>query len=165
MSFSKYPKLQKFFSSVIVDSDQEKDESTAQSYYEAASEDDRTKLQGELRTLLSQSELPVEDFGSEANRWFGGQEDAREWLTTMLASFDKASAAGDVVTVLDSNGTPLLEGDSVTVIKDLKVKGGSSDLKRGTLVKKIHLTSDPKMIECKVDGTVLVLKTEFLKKS
>ncbi len=51
------------------------------------------------------------------------------------------------------------------MIKDLKVKGGTSDLKRGTLVKKIHLTSDPGLIECKVDGIALVLKTEFLKKT
>jgi protein PhnA len=65
----------------------------------------------------------------------------------------------------DSNGTLLQEGDSVTVIKDLKVKGGTSDLKRGTLVKKIHLTPDPELIECRVDGSTLVLRTEFLKKS
>jgi protein PhnA len=67
--------------------------------------------------------------------------------------------------VVDSNGAPLSEGDSVTVIKDLKVKGGSSDLKRGTAIRSIHLTEDPGLIECKVDGSVLVLKTIFLKKS
>jgi protein PhnA len=59
----------------------------------------------------------------------------------------------------------LQEGDSVLVIKDLKVKGGSSDLKRGTLVKKIHLIDDPEAIECRVDGSTLVLKTCFLKKN
>ncbi len=66
----------------------------------------------------------------------------------------------------DSNGTILNDGDSVTLIKDLKVKGTSSTLKRGTLVKNIRLTDDPDEIECnaeKIKG--LVLKTAFLKKA
>ncbi len=65
----------------------------------------------------------------------------------------------------DSNGTALLDGDSVQVIKDLKVKGTSSTLKRGTLIKNIRLTDDDALIECnaeKIKG--LVLRTEFLKK-
>jgi protein PhnA len=66
--------------------------------------------------------------------------------------------------VKDSNGTILSEGDSVTVIKDLKVKGSSSVIKRGTVVKNIRLTGDTKEIEGKVEKTVMVLKTEFLKK-
>jgi protein PhnA len=68
--------------------------------------------------------------------------------------------------VRDANGTPLNEGDSVTLVKDLKVKGTSETLKRGTLVKNIRLTGDPGEIECntkQVKG--LVLKTEFLKKA
>ncbi len=68
--------------------------------------------------------------------------------------------------VRDANGTLLSEGDSVTLIKDLKVKGTSETLKRGTLVKNIRLTGDPGEIECntkQVKG--LVLKTEFLKKA
>ena len=66
----------------------------------------------------------------------------------------------------DSNGTVLSEGDSVTLIKDLKVKGTSITLKRGTLVKGIHLTDDPEEIECRVEKVKgLVLKTEFLKKA
>lgn len=66
----------------------------------------------------------------------------------------------------DSNGNILKDGDSVTLIKDLKVKGTSETLKRGTLVKNIRLTDDPGLIECntkQVKG--LVLKTEFLKKA
>jgi protein PhnA len=66
----------------------------------------------------------------------------------------------------DSNGTILNDGDSVTLIKDLKVKGTSVTLKRGTLVKNIRLSGDPEEIECnaeKVKG--LVLKTAFLKKA
>ena len=68
--------------------------------------------------------------------------------------------------VRDSNGTILKDGDSVTLIKDLEVKGTSVTLKRGTLVKNIRLTDDPDEIECnaeKVKG--LVLKTAFLKKA
>ena len=68
--------------------------------------------------------------------------------------------------VKDSNGTVLHAGDNVTLIKDLKVKGTSVTLKRGTLIKNIRLTSDEGEIECnaeKVKG--LVLKTEFLKKA
>ncbi len=67
--------------------------------------------------------------------------------------------------VRDSNGAVLADGDSVQVIKDLKVKGTSAALKRGTLIKNIRLTGEPGQIECnaeKIKG--LVLKTEFLKK-
>lgn len=68
--------------------------------------------------------------------------------------------------VRDSNGTELNDGDSVTLIKDLKVKGTSTTLKRGTLVKSIRLTGKAGEVECntkQVKG--LVLKTEFLKKA
>ena len=69
------------------------------------------------------------------------------------------------VTVRDSNGAELRDGDSVTLIKDLKVKGSSAVLKRGTLVKNIRLTDDPAEIECRSDKIKgLVLRTEFLKK-
>lgn len=66
--------------------------------------------------------------------------------------------------VKDSNGNLLNEGDSVSVIKDLKVKGSSSVIKRGTVVKNIRLTDNDKEIEGRVSKTVMVLKTEFLKK-
>lgn len=66
----------------------------------------------------------------------------------------------------DSNGTALADGDSVQVIKDLKVKGTSSTLKRGTLIKNIRLTDDDGEIECNADKIKgLVLKTQFLKKA
>jgi protein PhnA len=68
--------------------------------------------------------------------------------------------------VRDSNGNVLADGDSVMVIKDLKVKGTSVTLKRGTVIKNIRLTDDAENIECnaeKVKG--LVLKTCFLKKA
>ena len=65
--------------------------------------------------------------------------------------------------VKDSNGNVLMEGDSVTVIKDLKVRGSSTVIKRGTKVKNIRLTKDEAEIEGKVEGSVMVLRTEFLK--
>ena len=64
----------------------------------------------------------------------------------------------------DSNGTELLDGDSVTVIKDLKVKGSSMVIKRGTRVKSIRLTDNHDEVDCKVEGSGIVLKTCFLKK-
>ncbi len=67
--------------------------------------------------------------------------------------------------VKDSNGTLLNEGDSVTIIKDLKVKGSSLTLKRGTMVKNIRLTNSPQEIEGRAGGSTMVLKTEFLKKA
>ena len=67
--------------------------------------------------------------------------------------------------VRDSNGTLLNDGDSVTVIKDLKVKGTSVTVKRGTLIKNIRLAGEGE-IECRVEKVKdLVLKTEFLKKA
>ena len=66
--------------------------------------------------------------------------------------------------VKDSNGTLLAEGDSVTLIKDLKVKGSSLTLKRGTVVKNIRLTNSTAEIEGRTGGSTMVLKTGFLKK-
>jgi protein PhnA len=66
--------------------------------------------------------------------------------------------------VKDSNGNVLNDGDSVTLIKDLKVKGSSLTLKRGTVVKKIRLTDDEQEVDCRVNGSSIVLRTEFLKK-
>lgn len=66
--------------------------------------------------------------------------------------------------VKDSNGNILNEGDSVSVIKDLKVRGSSSVIKRGTVIRRIRLTDNPEEIEGRVDKTTMVLKTCFLKK-
>ncbi len=67
--------------------------------------------------------------------------------------------------VKDSNGTVLADGDTVTLIKDLKLKGSSSVLKRGTVVKKIKLTDNEDEIDCRISGSSIVLRTEFVKKS
>lgn len=65
----------------------------------------------------------------------------------------------------DSNGTQLNDGDTVTLIKDLDVKGAGFTAKRGTAVRGISLTGDPENIEGRVNGVRIVLKTCFLKKS
>ena len=75
-------------------------------------------------------------------------------------------ADDDETVVRDCNGAALVDGDSVTVIKDLKVKGTSATLKRGTLIRGIRLTGDARAIECNADKIKgLVLKTAFLKKA
>jgi protein PhnA len=71
-----------------------------------------------------------------------------------------------VADVRDCNGNALADGDSVMVIRDLKVKGSSVTLKRGTVIKNIRLTDDAEEIECNADQVRgLVLKTCFLKKA
>jgi len=65
----------------------------------------------------------------------------------------------------DSNGNILNDGDSVHVIKDLKVKGMSKTLKRGNVIKNIRLTNSPEEVECRVGKSQIVLKTQFLKKA
>ena len=67
--------------------------------------------------------------------------------------------------VNDSNGNELNDGDTVQVIKDLKVKGSSQTLKRGTVFKGIRLTDDEEAVECGQGRNTLVLKTCFLKKA
>lgn len=71
----------------------------------------------------------------------------------------------DVLIVKDANGNILNDGDSVTVIKDLKVKGSSSSIKIGTKVKNIRLVEGDHNIDCKIDGFgAMKLKSEFVKK-
>ncbi len=69
-------------------------------------------------------------------------------------------------TTRDSNGAELKDGDNVTLIKDLKVKGANVTLKRGTMIKGIRLTDNTDEVDCKHDKVKgLVLRTEFLKKA
>ncbi len=76
-----------------------------------------------------------------------------------------AEDSGDQKIVKDANGNILNDGDSVTVIKDLKVKGSSSVLKIGTRVKNIRLVDGDHDIDCKIDGFgAMKLKSEFVKK-
>ena len=71
----------------------------------------------------------------------------------------------DELVVKDSNGNILQDGDSVTIVKDLKVKGAASALKKGTKVKNIKLVDGDHNIDCKIDGFgAMSLKSEFVKK-
>ena len=89
------------------------------------------------------------------------QECGHEWSESSAS----ATAQDDLV-VRDANGNLLADGDSVTVVKDLKVKGSSSTLKIGTKVKGIRLVEGDHNIDCKIDGFgPMKLKSEFVKKS
>jgi protein PhnA len=78
----------------------------------------------------------------------------------------EASSETDSPVVKDANGNVLSDGDSVTVIKDLKVKGSSSVVKVGTKVKNIRLVEGDHNIDCKIDGIgAMKLKSEFVKRS
>lgn len=65
----------------------------------------------------------------------------------------------------DSNGNILEDGDSVHLVKDLKVKGSNITLKRGNMIKNIRTTGSPDEVECRVGKSQIVLRTEFLKKA
>jgi protein PhnA len=87
-----------------------------------------------------------------------------EWISASEAAA-KAATAGQVE-VRDSVGNLLADGDSVTLIKDLKVKGAGQTLKRGTVIRSIRLTGDDQEIDCRFDGIKgLVLRAEFVKKN
>jgi len=90
-------------------------------------------------------------------------EEMGEWLpaSELRARRDVA----DTVEVRDSVGNLLADGDQVTLIKDLEVKGAGQTLKRGTLIKSIRLTGDPQEIDCRYEGIRgLVLRAEFVRK-
>ncbi|MBT3542467.1 alkylphosphonate utilization protein [Flavobacteriaceae bacterium] len=66
--------------------------------------------------------------------------------------------------VTDINGNALVDGDSVKLTKDLKVKGAGITLKRGTVVKNIRVTESSEEIDCKIKKTSIILRTEFVQK-
>jgi protein PhnA len=90
-------------------------------------------------------------------------EASGEWISAADAA--AKAAAGDAVEVRDAVGNLLTDGDQVTLVKDLTVKGAGQTLKRGTLIKSIRLTGDPQEIDCKYEGIKgLVLRVEFVRK-
>ncbi len=92
-------------------------------------------------------------------------EASGEWISAADAAVKAGTAEGDTVVVRDSVGNILADGDQVTLIKDLTVKGAGQTLKRGTLIKSIRLTGDAQEIDCRFDGIKgLVLRAEFVKK-
>jgi len=92
-------------------------------------------------------------------------ECAHEWSSTVAPNIDSAAK----IIIKDAHGNILSDGDSVTVIKDLKVKGASSSVKIGTKVRNIRLvpdSNDGHNIDCKIEGFGnMALKSEFVKKS
>ena len=88
------------------------------------------------------------------------EDDVQQWAESTETSEDNETSDHK-----DSNGAALFAGDSVTLIKDLDVKGANFTAKRGTMVKNISLTDNPEQIEGRVNGTRIVLLTKFLKKS
>jgi protein PhnA len=90
-------------------------------------------------------------------------EASGEWLPA--SELAARQAAEGAVEVRDSVGNLLQDGDQVTLIKDLEVKGAGQTLKRGTLIKSIRLTGDAQEIDCKYEGIKgLVLRAEFVRK-
>ena len=86
-----------------------------------------------------------------------------EWMTA--SDLAARQAAEDAIEVRDAVGNVLADGDQVTLIKDLEVKGAGQTLKQGTLIKSIRLTGDAQEIDCKYPGIKgLVLRAEFVKK-
>jgi len=100
------------------------------------------------------------EFTYEDNSMYVCPECAPEWPKD-----GAAEDSADVRIVKDANGNVLQDGDNVTVIKDLKVKGSSSVVKVGTKVKIIRLVDGDHDIDCKIDGIgAMKLKSEFVKK-
>lgn len=118
---------------------------------------------------------PVQVLSWRALSLLASEDWARElldqlYLDESLLEFAKAGLpekeeSEEGAPTLDSNGTRLQEGDSVTLIKDLDVKGAGFTAKRGTLVKNISLTNNPKHIEGRVNGIQIVLVAAYLKKA
>lgn len=92
------------------------------------------------------------------------EDEVKAWADSGLLITASNDTEGPLIH-RDSNGTILNEGDTVTLIKDLDVKGAGFTAKRGTIVKNIHLTEDAKFIEGKINGTQIVLVAEYMKKS
>jgi protein PhnA len=100
------------------------------------------------------------EFTYEDGNMYVCPECAHEW------SQESGATAEDAKVIRDANGNVLQDGDTITVIKDLKVKGSSSVVKVGTKVKNIRLVDGDHDIDCKIDGFgAMKLKSEFVKKA
>jgi len=90
------------------------------------------------------------------------EPEMQSWAESALLGADESDEDNEAT--VDNNGTPLVAGDTVTLIKDLDVKGAGFTAKRGTVVKNIALTDNPKHIEGRVNGVRIVLVADYLKK-
>ncbi|MFW7381121.1 MAG: PhnA domain-containing protein [Oligoflexus sp.] len=104
--------------------------------------------------------LQSESWASDLASQMYFDEETQKWADAGLGKEDSLQTP-----TLDSNGSVLQAGDTVTLIKDLVVKGANFTAKRGTVVKNISLTDDPKLIEGRVNGTHIVLVASYLKKA
>ncbi len=104
-------------------------------------------------------QMQGEDWTRELLDMFYFDDDTKKWAEATLQQEND-----DITHTKDSNGAILNKGDSVTIIKDLEVKGAGFTAKRGTVVKNIALTDNPEQIEGRVNGTRIVLLSKFLKK-
>ena len=89
------------------------------------------------------------------------EDELLEWAKSTISEAPK----DDTPPTYDANGTQLQEGDSITLVRNLDVKGGGFTAKQGTLVKNIRLTGDPDYIEGKINGMSIMLKTKFIKRA
>lgn len=109
-----------------------------------------------------------ENIYSDANMWIC-PECGHEWSVFETDQTEDTEVAADAGVIKDANGNVLQDGDTVTVIKDLKIKGSSSVVKVGTKVKNIKLNldgADGHDISCKIDGFgAMNLKSEFVRKA
>jgi len=103
----------------------------------------------------------LEDVSSHADH-FECVTCGHEWPRDEPAEVASAEVAR---VVKDANGNVLADGDSVTLIKDLKLRGSSEVLKQGTKVKNIRLVDGDHEIDCKIDGSAMALKACFVKKA
>jgi protein PhnA len=103
--------------------------------------------------------LSTESWAQDALDMIYLEDDVRTWAEQGIAA---AQSNGPT---RDSNGAELQDGDNVTLIKDLKVKGANFTAKQGTMVRGISLTDNPEHIEGKVNGTRIVLVSAYLKKA
>ncbi|MEE9347719.1 MAG: PhnA domain-containing protein [Robiginitomaculum sp.] len=109
--------------------------------------------------------LSGQAWASEALEMLYLEDSVKDWALAQTIGASDSGDGGDYVPCRDSNGAELYNGDTVTLIKDLVVKGAGFTAKRGTAVRNISLTDNPEHIEGRVNGTRIVLVSAFLKKS
>lgn len=103
--------------------------------------------------------LSAESWAQDALDMIYLEDAVKTWAEQGIAAAEREGPTRD------SNGTELQDGDNVTLIKDLKVKGANFTAKQGTMVRGISLTDNPEHIEGKVNGTRIVLVASYLKKA
>jgi len=103
--------------------------------------------------------LSTESWAQDALEMIYMEDDVKTWAEQGIAAAEREGPTRD------SNGAELHDGDDVTLVKDLKVKGANFTAKQGTLVRGISLTDNPEHIEGKVNGTRIVLVSAYLKKA